>query len=167
MAKTTTATPKKAPTDSEADRLAAFFTPLSFMPRAVADEQAVEHWTDLSRSAVERLGELREEMDRFVTARLERDLDYGRTLVSCRSPQDLVTAYTNFAGAAFADYSGEAVKLVRLAGEMNMLNLQACAELAGAVSAGEGRMPEKSREKAPEQTKDSAKDDSQTVLAAE
>lgn len=60
--------------------------------------------------------DMMQESMRFVTERLEKDLEAQRAMLACRTPQELMQAQSDFMQKAFTDYTEETRRMMELMG---------------------------------------------------
>lgn len=94
------ATPQKAP-----------FWPANSDMMLTGATDAWRIFATMNSVALNSLASLHSEMTRFVTRRLEHDIELQRALGQCRSPQDALKICTSYAERAAAEYWDELGKL--------------------------------------------------------
>jgi hypothetical protein len=71
----------------------------------------------VSPEAVESWQEIATEWGRFVTDRLQRDMETQRAMLDCRSPSELLKVQTEFYQTAIQQYSEETMRLMQMMSE--------------------------------------------------
>ncbi len=67
--------------------------------------------------AMESWQEIATEWGRFVTDRLQKDIETQRAMLDCRSPSELMKVQTEFYQTAIQQYSEEAMRLMQMMSE--------------------------------------------------
>lgn len=96
MAKSKAQSTKPPETNPMADVMATF-TPM-----------AAEVWQEIMREGA-----------RFMTERLQKDLETQQAMLSCKSPTELLQLQSDFYQSALSDYSAEATRMLALMGRAN------------------------------------------------
>ncbi len=99
MAKSTKKTDASAPEASD--------------PASAGVAAAMAAFNPLTTSA---WSELMQENMRFLTERLEQDLETQRAMLACRTPQDLMQVQSEFLRNAFAQYTQQSQRIMQMMG---------------------------------------------------
>jgi hypothetical protein len=59
----------------------------------------------------------------FVSARLNKDVAFAQRLLSCKAPNDIARAYSDYVTQTIADYQKEVANLTRLGTEVSVATL--------------------------------------------
>lgn len=78
-------------------------------PKAMAD--AMTAFTPMAAGVWQ---EIMQESARFVTERLQKDLETQQAMLSCKSPAELLQLQADFFQSALSDYTEEATRMLKL-----------------------------------------------------
>ena len=76
--------------------------------------QATAAMMSLSPVAMQAWQDVITECNRFVMDRLQQDLETQQSMLSCKSPADLMKLQTEFFQTAFKQYSEESIRLMQM-----------------------------------------------------
>ncbi len=73
--------------------------------------------TAVAPEAIDSWQEIATEWGRFVTDRLQKDIETQRAMLDCRSPSELMKVQTEFYQTAIQQYSEETMRLMQMMSE--------------------------------------------------
>lgn len=107
-----------------------FFSPFSAF--GTGNGQGLDAWVEIGNTVMSACSQMQQEGMRFMSHRIEADLDHQRSLTGCRSPEEAINLVSSFAKTLVGDYADETRRMVDAASEIQ----SACARVnVGTASA--------------------------------